>query len=157
MGYDNTDTGDPGSTTHGARAHWAVILGYVDKSPKKLVATHGWGKYYLWNAEALRASNEQLDQFGKWGTWYRTQDPKTGTNWDGPGVPAKPTAIPEALPTSLKRPRPNTAVAAFHIGHELDLKKQIVTVTPPDTMDFAPPASVSTVAATGSTGSGHHF
>lgn len=157
IGYDNTDTGDPGSTTHGARAHWAVIIGYIDKTPKQLVATHGWGNYYLWSAEALRASNEQLDQFGKWGTWYRTHDPKTGTtNWDGPGVPKSPTAVLEALPTSLTRPRPANTVAAFHIGHELDLKKQIVTVMPPDTMDFAPPSSVSTTVATGS-GSGHHF
>jgi hypothetical protein len=158
MGYDNTDSGDPGDTTHGARAHWAVIFGYVNASPKKLVATHGWGNYYLWTAEHLRASNEQLDQFGKWGTWYRTQDPKTGkTGWDGPGVPQNPTAQPTALPASLKRGRPKDAVAAFHIGHDLDLKKQIVTVIPPDTMDFTPPVSVTTGAPVGPTGSGHHF
>ena len=71
IAYDNTDPGDPGVGTLGDRAHWAVIFGYIPGTGTyQLLATHGWGYYYLWSAEILRASNEQLERYqDKAGTW----------------------------------------------------------------------------------------
>ncbi len=150
VGYDNTDTGDPGATNHGARAHWAVIFGYVADSPRRLLVTHGWGKYYSWTNQSLLDSNAQMDHFGKWGTWYRTEKTeksgKKTTGWDGPGVPTKPTKLPSKDAPSLERKTPDTAVAGFFISHEMDLKNQFVIVTPPGISDYSPPSgSVSTV------------
>ncbi len=155
--YDNTDTGDPGAVNHGARAHWAVIFGYVDETPRRLLVTHGWGDYYLWSSEALLASNQQMDHFGKWGTWYRTSDRKTAkANWDGPGVPKAPSKLPSKDAPSLDRATPKDKVAGFFISHEMDVKNQFVIVAPPGVTDYSPPSGVATTIS-GTSGVGQTY
>lgn len=135
VGYDNTDSGDPGNTTHEARAHWAVVFGYVGGAQPKLLATHGWGHYYLWSASPCGGRTNRWTSSGD-GARGRTETsgPKPGTmkvGWAGPDTPKKPTALPSSLPNQFDTAvRPAGAVAAFQISHEMDLKRQIVIIWP---------------------------
>ncbi len=157
IGYDNSDTGDPGAVTYGARAHWAVIIGYAVGGTSRVITAHGWGHFYLWTFDVLERSNAQLDNFGKWGTWYRTDDKKGKVGWEGPGVPKTPTSKPSVLPQNV--PKPANAVAAFQISHELDLKNQLVIVLPKNVTDYSAPKTSSGLgkAAVTSGGGGHRF
>ena len=135
IAYDNTDSGDPGTGTLGDRAHWAVIFGYIDTlGTYEVLATHGWGYYYIWAAETLRASNEQLERYeAKAGTWVNIETggtpawnlrdknaPESTFKWDSIGGQARDStttaydlAETHKKPT-LKVPNYQKGVYEFH-------------------------------------------
>jgi hypothetical protein len=126
--------GDPG-LTKGEHAHWAVIFGYVDKAPRKVLATHGWGAYYEWNADDLAASNAQIDEFAQGGIWHRAREGGKVV-WKGP-----------------RHPKPAVPLAHFFIPHEMDVKKQFVVVVPPGVSDYsAPEVKIPAVTAASTRG-----
>lgn len=61
VAFDVDMKGDPG-IYGGARAHWCVVEGMFQKNGVDyVVATHGWeGKEYVWRAQDLIASSDQL-------------------------------------------------------------------------------------------------
>jgi hypothetical protein len=159
IAYDNTDSGDPGVGTLGDRAHWAVIFGYINASGTfELLATHGWGNYYLWSAEQLRASNEQLERYeAKAGTWVNietggkpgwSQRDKNPTGYNLAETHKAKTL--KVLNPTTKRygmqqdPSQTATLRGFApIDPIQDLKRQLVIVTPLGETDFTPPVSIA--------------
>jgi len=184
IAYDNTDTGDPGTGNKGDRAHWAVIFGYTHlRGANYLLATHGWGNYYLWLAEELRKSNEQLERYdAKAGTWVNVE---TG---DKPSWNLRDKSAPESsfkvgnktstttgydLSTTHKAfkwvknnstgqyekfydPKETSKVRGFApVDSHQDLQRQLVIVTPMGETEFKPTQPiVSTAPTTVVTGKG---
>jgi len=164
IAYDNTDSGDPGVGTQGDRAHWAVIFGYINVSGTfELLATHGWGNYYLWSAEQLRASNEQLERYeAKAGTWMNietggkpgwSQRDKNPSGYNLAETHKAKTL--KVLNPSTKRyemrqdPSQTTTLRGFApIDPMQDLKRQLVIVTPLGETDFTPPVSMTAAKTT---------
>jgi ribosome biogenesis protein Tsr3 len=174
IAYDNTDTGDPGVGTQGDRAHWAVIFGYVNTTGTfELLATHGWGHYYLWSAEQLRASNEQLERYeAKSGTWVNIE---TGGNPGWSQREKKTMGYDLAVTHKAKTLKvANRALGRYEMHPDpslkaevrgfapidpmQDLKRQLVIVTPLGETDFSPPASLPVAKTTPtSTGRGDKY
>ena len=176
IAYDNTDSGDPGVGTRGDRAHWAVIFGYImTTGTLELLATHGWGHYYLWSAEKLRASNEQLERYeSKSGTWV---------NIETAGIPAwnqrernpvgynlatthkaktlRATNPGTGRPEMRQDPSKTATLRSFApIDSMQDLQRQLVIVTPLGETDFSPPpslAATATLRTPATTGSGDKY
>ena len=164
IAYDNTDSGDPGVGTLGDRAHWAVIFGYINTNGTfELLATHGWGQYYLWSAEQLRASNEQLERYeGKAGTWVNietggkpawSQRDKNPTGYNLAETHKAKTL--KVLNPTTKRygmqqdPSQTATLRGFApIDPMQDLKRQLVIVTPLGETDFTPPVSMTAAKTT---------
>jgi hypothetical protein len=159
IAYDNTDTGDPGVGTLGDRAHWAVILGYINTTGTyEVLTTHGWGFYYLWSAEKLRASNEQLERYeAKAGTWVNietggspgwAQREKTPVGYHL-AVTHKAKTLRVLNPATGRPemrldPSKTASLRGFApIDSNQDLKRQLVIVTPLGETDFSPPASIT--------------
>jgi len=158
IAYDNTDTGDPGVGTLGDRAHWAAILGYVNiTGTYELLATHGWGNYYLWSAEKLRASNEQLERYEtKAGTWVNIETGGRPAWSQRDGNPSGYKLAETHKAKTLKVPNYQTGKYEMHpdpsltaklrgfapIDPNQDLKRQLVIVTPVGETDFTPPVSI---------------
>lgn len=54
----DVERGDPVAGKGGQASHWGVVFGYYRlMGTLYYVATHGHGKYYLWDAESLKNSN----------------------------------------------------------------------------------------------------
>lgn len=155
IGYDNTNTGDPGKGTEGDRAHWAVVFGYVEENGVySVLATHGWGRYYKWVAEDLRESNEQMTKgwHQKEGTWVQVERSAGGPAWDqrqkvGTGYDLSVHVGWDGDPVTGLR-------AYAPIRKEQDLVRQIVIVTPMGESDLSPPRSLVGGTVTAQTSGG---
>lgn len=158
IAYDNTDTGDPGTGNHGDRAHWAVILGYVNNNGlHELIATHGWGNYYVWSAEKLRESNEQLERYqAKEGTWVNVVtagkpawNQRNKTSGYDLAATHRATSWVQGKAGWEQRPvQGAVSVRSFApVDSAQDLKRQLVIVTPVGESDFRSTGSVATAAS----------